>query len=349
MRHGKVHRKLGKKPAHRKAMFANMCASLIKHEQIVTTLPKAKELRPIVEKLVTLAKKGGLAARRQAISEIRDVAQVKKLFEVLGPRYKERNGGYTRVLKAGFRYGDNAPNAVIEFVDRDVEAKGKDSGPGAGEEGRGTGSRSGLTFRIVPNSQGRRFRRPFYLPTVCLASRVCIILPGQHASGRKHDPAHHCIRRARGRDRLCQRAIRSGQARRLSGQRHPHLRQLPHAERAERRHHGQSLLRRAVVGRAAVQGDGAQHHAGQGNRHRQLERRRDQEAAAHRRAAERRAHRHGHADRLLPHHDRARSRRGRRLSAHAQADQATRCRLRSTRCRRSSTCFPAARSRTPKR
>ena len=129
MRHGKVHRKLNKKPAHRKAMFANMCASLIKHEQIVTPLPKAKELRPVIEKLVTLAKKGGLAARRQAIAEIRDVAQVKKLFEVIGPRYKERNGGYTRVLKAGFRYGDNAANAVIEFVDRDVEAKGKDSGP----------------------------------------------------------------------------------------------------------------------------------------------------------------------------------------------------------------------------
>jgi large subunit ribosomal protein L17 len=129
MRHGKVHRKLNKKPAHRKAMFANMCASLIKHEQIVTTLPKAKELRPIVEKLITLAKKGGLAARRQAIAEIRDAKQVKKLFEVLGPRYKERNGGYTRVLKAGFRYGDNAPNAVIEFVDRDEAAKGLDSGP----------------------------------------------------------------------------------------------------------------------------------------------------------------------------------------------------------------------------
>jgi large subunit ribosomal protein L17 len=110
-------------------MFANMCASLIKHEQIVTTLPKAKELRPVVEKLVTLAKKGGLAARRQAISEIRDVTQVKKLFDVLGPRYKERKGGYTRIMKAGFRYGDNAANAVIEFVDRDVEAKGKDSGP----------------------------------------------------------------------------------------------------------------------------------------------------------------------------------------------------------------------------
>ena len=129
MRHGKVHRKLGKKPAHRKAMFANMAASLIKHEQIMTTLPKAKELRPVVERLNTLGKKGGLAARRQAISEIRDVAQVKKLFEVLAPRYKERHGGYTRIMKAGFRYGDNAPRAVIEFVDRDVDAKGKDSGP----------------------------------------------------------------------------------------------------------------------------------------------------------------------------------------------------------------------------
>jgi len=110
-------------------MFANMCASLIKHEQIITTLPKAKELRPVVEKLITLAKKGGLAARRQAIAEMRDAAQVKKLFEVLAPRYKDRNGGYTRVLKAGFRYGDNAPRAVIEFVDRDEAAKGVDSGP----------------------------------------------------------------------------------------------------------------------------------------------------------------------------------------------------------------------------
>src|SRR5262245_18904522 len=129
MRHGKVHRKLGKKPEHRKAMFANMCAALIKHEQISTTLPKAKELRPIVEKLVTLGKRGDLHARRQAVSQIRDVAMVKKLFEVLGPRYKERKGGYTRVLKAGFRYGDNAPLAVIEFVDRDEAAKGLDSGP----------------------------------------------------------------------------------------------------------------------------------------------------------------------------------------------------------------------------
>ena len=129
MRHGKVHRKLNRTAEHRKAMFANMAAALIKHEQIVTTLPKAKELRPIVEKLVTLAKKGGLAARRQAISEMRDVAMVKKLFEVIGPRYKDRKGGYTRVLKAGFRYGDNAPVAVIEFVDRDESAKGQDSGP----------------------------------------------------------------------------------------------------------------------------------------------------------------------------------------------------------------------------
>jgi len=129
MRHGKAHRKLGRKPEHRKAMFANMAAALIKHEQIVTTLPKAKELRPIVEKLVTLGKRGDLHARRQAIAAMRDVAMVKKLFEVIGPRYKDRNGGYTRVLKAGFRYGDSAPVGVIEFVERDVDAKGQDSGP----------------------------------------------------------------------------------------------------------------------------------------------------------------------------------------------------------------------------
>lgn len=129
MRHGKAHRKLNRKPEHRKAMFANMAAALIKHEQIVTTLPKAKELRPVVEKLVTLGKRGDLHARRQAVAQLRDVAMAKKLFDVLGPRYKERNGGYTRVLKAGFRYGDSAPVAVIEFVDRDVDAKGQDSGP----------------------------------------------------------------------------------------------------------------------------------------------------------------------------------------------------------------------------
>jgi len=138
MRHGIARRKLGRTASHRTAMFANMSASLIKHEQIVTTLPKAKELRPFVEKLVTLAKRGDLHARRQAISQVRDVAQVGKLFAVLGPRYKDRSGGYIRVLKAGFRHGDNAPMAVIEFVDRDPSEKGKDSGPtsepGLGED-----------------------------------------------------------------------------------------------------------------------------------------------------------------------------------------------------------------------
>jgi large subunit ribosomal protein L17 len=129
MRHGNAHRKLNRTAEHRRAMFANMAAALIKHEQITTTLPKAKELRPIVEKLVTLGKRGGLHARRQAISEVRDAVVVKKLFDVIGPRYQGRNGGYTRVLKAGFRYGDSAPVAVIEFVDRDVDAKGLDSGP----------------------------------------------------------------------------------------------------------------------------------------------------------------------------------------------------------------------------
>jgi large subunit ribosomal protein L17 len=129
MRHGKVHRKLNRTAEHRRAMFANMSAALIKHEQITTTLPKAKELRPIVEKLVTLGKRGGLNLRRQAISELRDQAMVKKLFDVLATRYKDRQGGYTRIIKAGFRYGDNAPLAVIEFVDRDEDAKGQDSGP----------------------------------------------------------------------------------------------------------------------------------------------------------------------------------------------------------------------------
>jgi len=129
MRHGYARRKLGRTSAHRTAMFANMSASLIKHEQIVTTLPKAKELRPFVEKLVTLAKRGDLHARRLAISHVRDIAQVGKLFATLGPRYKARAGGYIRVIKAGFRHGDNAPMAVIEFVDRDVAEKGKDSGP----------------------------------------------------------------------------------------------------------------------------------------------------------------------------------------------------------------------------
>src|SRR6201995_1263088 len=129
MGHGIAHRKLGRTTSHRTAMFANMAASLIKHEQIVTTLPKAKELRPFVEKLVTLAKRGDLHARRIAISPVRAVDQVGKLFAARRPRYKAREGGYIRVLKAGFRYGDNAPMAVIEFVDRDPAEKGKDSGP----------------------------------------------------------------------------------------------------------------------------------------------------------------------------------------------------------------------------
>ncbi len=132
MRHAKTHRKFNRRSDHRRAMLANLAASLIKHEQIVTTLPKAKDLRPIVEKLVTLGKRGDLHARRQAIAQMRDIPMVKKLFEVIGPRYRERNGGYTRVLKAGFRYGDSAPVAVIEFVDRDTQAKGKDSGPAQG-------------------------------------------------------------------------------------------------------------------------------------------------------------------------------------------------------------------------
>jgi len=129
MRHGMSGRKLNRTSPHRKALFMNMANALIKHEQITTTLPKAKELRPFVEKLVTLAKKGDLSARRQAFATLRDDAMVSKLFATLGERYKDRQGGYTRVLKAGFRFGDNAPVGIIEFVDRDVTAKGKDSGP----------------------------------------------------------------------------------------------------------------------------------------------------------------------------------------------------------------------------
>jgi large subunit ribosomal protein L17 len=129
MRHGFRGRRFNRSAEHRKAMFANMCQALIKHEQIITTLPKAKDLRPVVEKLVTLGKRGDLHARRQAIAQMKDVQLVKKLFEVLGPRYAERNGGYTRIMKAGFRFGDNAAMAVIEFVDRDVDARGQDSGP----------------------------------------------------------------------------------------------------------------------------------------------------------------------------------------------------------------------------
>ena len=129
MRHRKGPAKLGRTSTHRQAMLANMAASLVKHEQIVTTLPNAKALRPVVEKLITLAKKGDLSSRRLAIARLRDEAMVRKLFSTLAERYNERPGGYTRVLKAGFRYGDDAPMAVIELVDRDPEAKGLDSGP----------------------------------------------------------------------------------------------------------------------------------------------------------------------------------------------------------------------------
>ena len=129
MRHRSAGRKLNRTSKHRQMLFRNLSQALIKHEQIVTTLPKAKELRPVVEKLVTLGKRGGLHARRQAFAQLRDDKIVTKLFDVLAERYTERAGGYTRVLKAGFRYGDSAPMAVIEFVDRDESAKGQDSGP----------------------------------------------------------------------------------------------------------------------------------------------------------------------------------------------------------------------------
>ena len=134
MRHKMSGRKLGKKSQHRKAMFSNMAASLIKHEQIKTTLPKAKEMRSVVDRLITLGKNGTLHDRRRAYAFLRDDATTAKLFETLGPRYKDRNGGYTRVLKAGHRYGDAAAMAILELVDRDVDAKGQDSGPVEGDE-----------------------------------------------------------------------------------------------------------------------------------------------------------------------------------------------------------------------
>jgi len=129
MRHRKAGRKLGRTSSHRKAMFMNMAQALIKHEQIITTLPKAKELRPVVEKLITLGKKGGLANRRRAIAQLQNEDMAAKLFDVLAERYADRPGGYIRVLKAGFRQSDSAPLAVIELVDRDESAKGQDSGP----------------------------------------------------------------------------------------------------------------------------------------------------------------------------------------------------------------------------
>jgi large subunit ribosomal protein L17 len=135
MRHRRRVRRFKRSSAHRQAMFANLASALIKHEQIRTTLPKAKELRPIVERLISLGKRGDLHARRQAVAHIGDRDQVSKLFDVLAARYAERSGGYSRVLKAGFRYGDSAPMGVIELVDRDTDAKGMDSGPVDVEDG----------------------------------------------------------------------------------------------------------------------------------------------------------------------------------------------------------------------
>jgi large subunit ribosomal protein L17 len=134
MRHGISGRKFSRTSSHRKAMFDNMAAALLKHEQITTTLPKAKDLRPVVEKLITLGKRGGLHCRRQALSALQDTGVTEKLFSVLAERYKERSGGYIRIVKAGFRYGDSAAMAVIELVDRDPDAKGLDSGPTGVEE-----------------------------------------------------------------------------------------------------------------------------------------------------------------------------------------------------------------------
>ena len=134
MRHRMSHRGFSRTSAHRKAMFENLCAALLKHEQIRTTLPKAKDLRPQVERLITLGKRGGLHARRQAIARLQDAALADKLLTTLAQRYATRSGGYTRIIKAGFRYGDDAPMAVIELVDRDPDAKGKDSGPVGDDE-----------------------------------------------------------------------------------------------------------------------------------------------------------------------------------------------------------------------
>jgi large subunit ribosomal protein L17 len=134
MRHRVAGRKLGRTSAHRKAMFDNLCHALLKHEQIRTTLPKAKDLRPVVERLITLGKRGGLHARRQALATLQDTQIVEKLFTTLAERYKDRAGGYTRIIKAGFRHGDAASMALIELIERDVDAKGKDSGPVETEE-----------------------------------------------------------------------------------------------------------------------------------------------------------------------------------------------------------------------
>ena len=160
MRHGFKKKKMGATDSsHRKAMLASMASALIKHEQITTSVPKAKALRPYVEKLITLGKKGGLANRRKAIATMRDVDQVKKIFDVLSERYADRPGGYIRIMKAGFRYGDAAPMAVIELVDRDIDAKGKDSGPVFGEdaaEGEATEKKAKQASSKAPAEKGAK-------------------------------------------------------------------------------------------------------------------------------------------------------------------------------------------------
>ena len=172
MRHGNAHRKLNRTAEHRKAMFANMAAALIKHEQIVTTLPKAKDLRPIVEKLITLGKRGDLHARRQAIAQMRDIeTQVKKLFDVLGPRYKDRNGGYTRILKAGFRYGDNAA-AGRDRVRRSRRRRQGQRGYRAPRGGQGRGARARRGERLTASISGMRKGGPRAALSVC-AQGIC--------------------------------------------------------------------------------------------------------------------------------------------------------------------------------
>jgi large subunit ribosomal protein L17 len=155
MRHLNAGRKLNRTSAHRKALFANMACALIKHEQIMTTVPKAKALRPVVERLVTLARNGdgSLHAQRLALSQLRDQTTVRKLFEIIGPRYVGRPGGYTRVLKAGYRHGDNAAMAVIEFIERDVAARGKDSGPGETEEAEVREEKQEPEVKVKPKAE----------------------------------------------------------------------------------------------------------------------------------------------------------------------------------------------------
>src|SRR5262249_54625307 len=308
MRHANAHRKLNRTSEHRRAMFANMAAALIKHEQIVTTLPKAKDLRPIIEKLVTLGKRGDLHARRQAIAQMRDVAMVKKLFEVLAPRYKDRSGGYTRVLKAGFRYGDSAPVAVIEFVDRDVEAKGQDSGPvqaKAAAEGEAPapayGGRGGDVGR------GGGFALPFFGGT-----------RAEH--GRQGNESWRgCWMPGCAWSLHNRRGANAARARALS-RRHRHdLPQLPHPEGAERFSVRQGIVGGIALRRAALRCLGDQHHARSRHRHRQLERRGHQDGVAGGQAARRPPACRGDAERLLQDSDPARPRRHRRLSTLAAA------------------------------